>query len=106
MGVAVAPALFGFMMDARWPTGIWIGVALAYVLMIVCANMLARHTLERIDNDGHYEPANCRWATMVEQGQNTSKTRRITIDGVTMGVLAWSRSLHMSTKRVIATFAK
>jgi MFS family permease len=47
VGVAVAPALFGFMMDARWPTGIWIGVALAYVLMIVCANMLARHALER-----------------------------------------------------------
>jgi len=47
VGVAVAPALFGFMMDARWPTGVWVGVALAYVLMIVCANMLARHTVER-----------------------------------------------------------
>lgn len=47
VGVAVAPALFGFMMDARWPTGIWIGVALAYVLMIVCANMLSRHTIAR-----------------------------------------------------------
>lgn len=47
VGVAFAPALFGFMMDARWPAGIWIGVAMAYVLMIVCANMLARHSVER-----------------------------------------------------------
>lgn len=47
VGVAIAPALFGFMMDARWPAGIWIGVAMAYVLMIVCANMLARHSVER-----------------------------------------------------------
>ncbi len=47
VGVALAPALFGFMMDARWPSGIWIGVAMAYVLMIVCANMLAKHSVDR-----------------------------------------------------------
>lgn len=46
VGVAAAPALFGVIMDARWPRGVWIGIALAYVLMIVCANLLARRSIE------------------------------------------------------------
>ena len=29
-----------------------------------------RHTIDRIDPDGHYEPDNCRWATLSEQRAN------------------------------------
>jgi hypothetical protein len=35
-----------------------------------------KHTLDRINNDGNYEPGNCRWATRHEQRVNSRNPKR------------------------------
>ena len=47
-------------------------------------------TLDRIDNNGGYEPGNCRWASYKDQSRNQRTNRNITWKGRTMCLSAWA----------------
>jgi len=48
------------------------------------------HMLDRINNDGNYEPGNVRWATRSEQCRNKRNNALITAFGETKCVVEWT----------------
>jgi hypothetical protein len=97
----------GIRISARWDEFL-------VFLADVGARPTSRHSLDRIDNDGDYEPGNVRWATLSEQANNKRSTKRFDWEGerltvgelstrsaIRYGLLAWRIHKGWSLRRAM-----
>ena len=69
---------------------------------------ISKTSLDRINNEGNYScghceectrsgwPANCRWATFIEQNRNTRANRMLTFSGKTMCLADWADETNIN----------
>lgn len=58
------------------------------------------YSLDRIDNNGNYEPGNCRWTTRTTQMRNTRVNHFLELNGERRTIAEWCEKLGMSYSTV------
>ncbi len=84
----------GIIICSAWLASFW------FFLQDMGSRPSELHSIDRIDNDGNYEPNNCRWSTNKEQCNNRTSCIIIEYYGREQTLTQWCEELDLNYKTI------